>query len=68
MSERDDAQLETSAPNMAVMTAGLDALGAALAATRSIRDGEAAGHALDANLVELRAIRRELDQAARIVR
>lgn len=52
-------------PSLPVVMARLDALGAALVATRSIRDVEIAGRALDASLVELRAIRRMLDQAVR---
>ncbi|WP_245905797.1 hypothetical protein [Mycolicibacterium palauense] len=52
-------------PSFPMVMARLDALGAALAATRSIRDVEIAGRALDANLVELRAIRRLLDHAVR---
>lgn len=47
-------------PAYAVITARLDALGAALASTRAIRDVAIAGPALDANLTELRAIRRVL--------
>ncbi len=52
-------------PSLSLAMARLDALGAALAATRSIRDEEAAGRALDANLAALRAIRRVLDHAVR---
>lgn len=52
-------------PSLPVVMARLDALGAALAATRSIRDVGVAGRALDANLAELRAIRRLLDHAVR---
>ncbi len=52
-------------PSLSLVRARLDALRAALAATRSIRDEEAAGRALDANLAELRAIRRVLDHAVR---
>ncbi|MEU0497986.1 hypothetical protein [Mycobacterium sp. NPDC006124] len=53
------------APSFPVVLARLDALGAALAAARSIRDAGVAGRALDANLAELREIRRLLDQAVR---
>lgn len=52
-------------PSLSLVMARLDALGAALAASRSIRDEEAAGRALDANLAEIRAIRRVLDHAVR---
>ena len=52
-------------PSFSVVLARLYALGAALAATRSIRDVEIAGKALDANLAELRAIRRVLDHTVR---
>ena len=52
-------------PSFPVVLARLDALCAALSATRSIHDTAAAGQALDANLAELRAIRRLLDHTVR---
>lgn len=55
---------DTGVPSYDVINARLDALGASLAATRAIRDVAKAGPALDANLVELRAIRRVLATAA----
>lgn len=55
---------DTGVPSYDVINARLDALGASLAATRAIRDVAKAGPALDANLAELRAIRRVLATAA----
>ena len=69
MSKKDDLAAEpleqsnaeaAAVPSYAVITARLDALGTALASTRVIRDVAIAGPALDANLAELRAIRRVL--------
>lgn len=55
---------EPGVPSYDVINARLGALGASLTATRAIRDLAKAGPALDANLVELRAIRRVLASAA----
>lgn len=60
-----DVDHEEEGVSLPVVLARLDALGAALAATRSIRDVEIAGRALDANLAELRAICRVLAHAVR---